>query len=170
VAEARRSRPATPRGAALALVLFALSAPQALAGGGLAIVGATVLDGTGRPAVPDGIVVIAADKIDAVGPRSLVALPKGIPYVDGRGRFVVPARLAEPAVLAAARRRLAEGAAFEAAVADALRVDATPGAEPSTLERGRSADLLVLGKDPRASLDHLGPVERAYMKGREVSR
>jgi imidazolonepropionase-like amidohydrolase len=147
-------------------VLFLAGAP-ASAGGGLAIVGATVFDGTGKPALADGVLVIGAEKIVAVGPRSHVALPKGIPYVDGRGLFLVPGRLAEPAVTAALRRRVSEGAAFEQAVADVLRSNgwATASAEP-----GHSADLLLLDKDPRVSLENLNSVKKVLSRGREIPR
>jgi imidazolonepropionase-like amidohydrolase len=56
---------------------------------GLAIVGATVVDGTAAP-IPDAVVLINGDRIQAVGSRAQVALPKGITIVDGRGKWVAP--------------------------------------------------------------------------------
>jgi imidazolonepropionase-like amidohydrolase len=56
---------------------------------GTAIVGATVVDGTAAP-IPDAVVLIRGDRIEAVGPRAQVALPKGITIVDGRGKWVAP--------------------------------------------------------------------------------
>ena len=53
-----------------------------------AVVGGTLLDGTGRPAVPDA--VIRDGKIEAVGPRNHVPVPAGIDTIDAHGRFVVP--------------------------------------------------------------------------------
>jgi imidazolonepropionase-like amidohydrolase len=38
----------------------------------------------------------------------------------------------------------------------------------ATLEPGRPADLVVLDKDPRKSLDHLAAVKRAFVAGREI--
>lgn len=72
-----------------ALVLLAGPRPAAAAEG-LAIVGATLVDGTGAPPLPDAVIVIEGGRIKAVGPRALVPLPKGLPIVDGRGRYVVP--------------------------------------------------------------------------------
>jgi len=56
---------------------------------GLAIVGATVVDGAAAP-IPDAVVLIDGDRIQAVGSRAHVALPKGITIVDGRGKWVAP--------------------------------------------------------------------------------
>jgi imidazolonepropionase-like amidohydrolase len=167
VADPRAKGAAALRGALLVVVL--VSAAPAFAGHGTAIVGATVIDGTGRPALTDGVVVIHGEKVAAVGPRSHVALPKGIPYVDGRLRFVVPGRLAEPAVQAELRRQLAGGASFERALAEALRVAAPPGLRDA-IEPGRPADLLVLDKDPRSSLANIGSVSRVFTRGRERPR
>ena len=58
--------------------------------GGFAIVGATVIDGTGGPARPDAVVVVQGDRIKAVGSRAEVAIPKGLRVIDGRGRWVMP--------------------------------------------------------------------------------
>lgn len=56
----------------------------------VAIVGATVIDGTGAAAMPDATVVIRGAKIAAVGPRASVAVPNGARVIDGRGKFVIP--------------------------------------------------------------------------------
>jgi imidazolonepropionase-like amidohydrolase len=68
--------------------LLAAAPPLALAQG-LAIVGATVVDGTAAP-IPDAVVLIRGDRIQAVGSRAKVALPKGITIIDGRGKWVAP--------------------------------------------------------------------------------
>jgi imidazolonepropionase-like amidohydrolase len=135
---------------------------------GLAIVGATLFDGTGAPALADAVIVVEKDKIRSVGPRSQVALPKGVPYVDGRHLFVVPGRLRQSTVAAALGERVRDGAPFERALADVLRAGAsTPSS--ATIEAGHSADLALLEKDPRVSLDNLSSVKRAFVAGREVA-
>ena len=73
--------------AALAGTLGAL--PALALAEGIAIVGATVVDGTAAP-IPDAVVLIEGDRIRAVGSRAQVALPKGITIVDGRGKWVAP--------------------------------------------------------------------------------
>lgn len=55
-----------------------------------AVVGGTLLDGTGRPPVLDAVIVVRDGKIEAAGPRSQVPVPAGIDTLDARGRFVVP--------------------------------------------------------------------------------
>jgi imidazolonepropionase-like amidohydrolase len=56
----------------------------------VAIVGATVIDGNGGPAVPNAVIVIHGDRISAVGARDSVAIPKGATVIDAVGRWVVP--------------------------------------------------------------------------------
>jgi imidazolonepropionase-like amidohydrolase len=56
----------------------------------LAIVGATLIDGTGAAPVPDSAVVIYNGVIVAVGPRSTVKVPKDAHIVDAKGKFLLP--------------------------------------------------------------------------------
>jgi len=56
----------------------------------LALVGGQVIDGyEGRP-ISDGVVLIAGERIVAVGPRAQVAVPAGTPTIDTRGMSVLP--------------------------------------------------------------------------------
>src|SRR5438552_17593928 len=73
-----------------AAALAATSARPIAAAGGVAIGGATVLDGTGAAPRPDAVLVVEGDRITAVGSRAEVALPKGVRIVDGRGKWVMP--------------------------------------------------------------------------------
>ena len=56
----------------------------------IAIVGATLIDGTGGPVVPDSVVVIRGDRIVAVGKRDEVKVPAGAEVVDAKGLTLVP--------------------------------------------------------------------------------
>ncbi len=56
----------------------------------LAIVGATLIDGTGAAAVPDSAVVIHDGRIVAAGPRSAVKIPKHATLIDAKGKFLLP--------------------------------------------------------------------------------
>ena len=55
-----------------------------------ALVGATLIDGTGRPAVPDSVVLLDGDRIQAAGPRGVVELPPGTEEVDLSGLTLLP--------------------------------------------------------------------------------
>jgi imidazolonepropionase-like amidohydrolase len=55
-----------------------------------AIVGATVIDGTGAPASTGATVLIAGERIEAVGPASSVRVPDGTRIIDGAGKYVLP--------------------------------------------------------------------------------
>ena len=56
----------------------------------LAIVGATLIDGTGAAPVTDSAVLIENGRIKAVGPRAKVKIPKDANVVDGTGKFLLP--------------------------------------------------------------------------------
>jgi len=57
---------------------------------GLALVGATLIDGTGGAPLADAAIVIRGARIEAVGTRSALELPKGMRQVDLGGRWIIP--------------------------------------------------------------------------------
>src|SRR6185295_15795603 len=56
----------------------------------IVIVGANLIDGRGGPVVPDSVVVIEGDRIDAVGERRWMKVPAGAEIVDAKGLTIVP--------------------------------------------------------------------------------
>ncbi len=54
------------------------------------ITGATLIDGTMRPAIQDAVIVISGSRIAQAGTRRRVAVPPGATVIDGRGKFVIP--------------------------------------------------------------------------------
>ncbi len=56
----------------------------------LAIVGATLIDGTGSAPVADSAVVIHNGRIVAAGPRGQIKIPKNAHIVDAKGKFLLP--------------------------------------------------------------------------------
>ncbi|MET9229292.1 amidohydrolase family protein [Lentzea sp. NPDC003310] len=75
------------KGALGAAALAAVGQP-AHAGGVIALRGATLIDGTGRPPERDATVVVAGDRILAAG--RLRELPRGVRVVDVTGKYVIP--------------------------------------------------------------------------------
>jgi imidazolonepropionase-like amidohydrolase len=57
---------------------------------GLALVGATLIDGTGGPPLRDAAVVVRAGKIESVGSRAGFELPQRTSQVDVSGRWIIP--------------------------------------------------------------------------------
>jgi imidazolonepropionase-like amidohydrolase len=55
-----------------------------------AYVGATLIDGTGRPAVQDSVVIVDGDRIVAAGPRAKVTIPAGATTIDVTGKSIIP--------------------------------------------------------------------------------
>jgi imidazolonepropionase-like amidohydrolase len=73
-----------------ALACLLASAAQAAETPTLALVGGQVIDGYEGQPIQDGVVLIAGERIVAVGPRSEVAVPAGTPVVDTEGMSVLP--------------------------------------------------------------------------------
>ena len=72
------------------LLTWAASATAQDASAPLAIVGATIIDGSGGAPIPDGTLVIEGDRITAVGDRASVTVPEGAEVIDGSGKFITP--------------------------------------------------------------------------------
>jgi len=58
--------------------------------GSFAIAGARLVDATGRDPVEDSVVIVRDGRIAAVGPRSQVAIPKGMSVVYAAGQTLLP--------------------------------------------------------------------------------
>ncbi len=58
--------------------------------GTFAFVGATVIDVTGKPPIPNATVITAGGKILAVGPSSEVKIPKDAQRIDVAGKYLIP--------------------------------------------------------------------------------
>jgi imidazolonepropionase-like amidohydrolase len=55
-----------------------------------ALVGATLIDGTGAPPVAGAVVLLRGGKIDCAGPRSACPVPAGIDVLDVSGMWITP--------------------------------------------------------------------------------
>ena len=56
----------------------------------IAIVGATLIDGNGGPAVTDSVVLITGERIVAVGRRDSIDVPARCRRIDATGKFMTP--------------------------------------------------------------------------------
>ena len=74
----------------LALASLLLLACKPGASDGLALVGATLIDGSGGPALPNAAIVIRGGRIEWVGDRSGFELPRKTREVDVSGRWIIP--------------------------------------------------------------------------------
>jgi len=61
-----------------------------LKSGAYAMVGATIVDGTGRPPIANGVVIVRDGRIVDVGARDEVKVPADVPTVDVAGKTVIP--------------------------------------------------------------------------------
>lgn len=55
-----------------------------------AIVGGSLIDGTGRPAVTDAVVIVQDGRFQAVGKRGEVSIPQGAEIIDAKGKTILP--------------------------------------------------------------------------------
>lgn len=79
----------TPAGWRIA-VSTAFDAPAGTPPPARALVGATLLDGTGAPPVPDAVVLVVEGKIACAGSRAACAIPPGVAVLDLKGRWITP--------------------------------------------------------------------------------
>jgi hypothetical protein len=56
----------------------------------VAIVGVTVIDGNGGPALRDATIIVRGKRIAEIGPRPSVKVPAGARVIDGTGKFATP--------------------------------------------------------------------------------
>jgi len=56
----------------------------------IAVVNGTLIDGTGKPPIPNATVVIENGKIIAAGPRAQIKVPKHAKVIDAAGKFILP--------------------------------------------------------------------------------
>lgn len=56
----------------------------------IAIVNGQIIDGTGAPPVPNGVVLIVGDRIDAVGPAIEIEIPNDATLIDAQGGTILP--------------------------------------------------------------------------------
>ena len=56
----------------------------------VAIVGGTLIDGTGRAAITDSAIVMQERRFTAVGKRGEVSLPQGAEVIDAKGKTILP--------------------------------------------------------------------------------
>ena len=56
----------------------------------IVILGATLIDGSGRASLKNSVVILQGDSIVAAGPRNRVRIPSGAQVIDARGLVVAP--------------------------------------------------------------------------------
>jgi imidazolonepropionase-like amidohydrolase len=71
----------------LAAVMFATNTAAAQI---TALIGGTVVDGTGGPGIANAVVVVTGDRLTCIGIAAQCAVPSGATRVDVTGRFITP--------------------------------------------------------------------------------
>jgi imidazolonepropionase-like amidohydrolase len=85
----------TALGAGTLLALATLASPPSQAqtpatGAAVAFTNARIIDGTGRPPIERGTLVIGGGRVIAVGPAASTAVPAGAQRIDANGKTIVP--------------------------------------------------------------------------------
>src|SRR5262249_40944671 len=55
-----------------------------------AFVGARLLDGTGKPAIDNAVLIVRGGKVEKVGPASRLRPPAGAQVINLAGKFIIP--------------------------------------------------------------------------------
>lgn len=58
--------------------------------GRIAVIGATLIDGTGGEPIPESAVLVEGKRISAAGRRGEVEIPTDAETIDATGRFLLP--------------------------------------------------------------------------------
>src|SRR5437773_6995092 len=74
-------------------VTTAFTAPPGTPPPPRALVGATLVDGTGAAPVPDAVVILRGGKIDCAGTRAQCPPPKGVDTLDLEGLWITPGKI-----------------------------------------------------------------------------
>lgn len=84
------TRLAVPAAAWLLSAVWLLAGCHRGAPDGIALLGATVIDGSGGPALPDAAIVVRRGRIESVGTRADFQLPPRTAAVELDGRWIIP--------------------------------------------------------------------------------
>jgi N-acyl-D-aspartate/D-glutamate deacylase len=74
----------------ITIAIVTLASPVIAQTRPIAIVGGTLIDGTGRPPLVDAAVVVQDGRFLAVGKRGEVSLPQGAEVIDAKGKTILP--------------------------------------------------------------------------------
>ena len=96
--------PVNSRSGRLVLAALLLGGCQQRSPDGVALVGATLIDGSGGPVLRDAAIVVRRGRIESVGSREGFELPRKTREVDVSGRWIIPGLIdAHAHVVSAAR-------------------------------------------------------------------
>ena len=71
-------------------VATAAVVPAMADGTSIALIGATLIDGTGSPPIPDGVIIVKEGRFAAVGSAKSVSIPPDATRIDAKGKYVIP--------------------------------------------------------------------------------
>ncbi|RKZ16528.1 hypothetical protein DRQ50_06015 [bacterium] len=155
----------------MATVLFLLTTTAWAQPATLAIRHATVIDvsdaGRGTADIPDAVVLIAGDRIVAVGPASEVTIPGNVHILDAQGGYIIPGLID---CFAALNHQAHANAYLAMGVTTILGVESTRRG-PLDLDADPAPDIRRLGEVgyEAASLDELlADVEAQHAVGADV--
>jgi imidazolonepropionase-like amidohydrolase len=124
-----------------------------------ALVGATLVDGTGAPAIPSAVIIIDNGTVTAAGPAGSTAVPDGFEKVNVGGKYIVPGLID---VHVAAN---SDSQAFLLAGVTSVGMDGKTGPHvfPSLDKQAGIADLVIAsnGSTPEATFSKIERMAKA---------
>jgi imidazolonepropionase-like amidohydrolase len=140
----------------LALTLVGSFVPRSKRGTSVAILNATVIDGTGAEPRPNQTLIIQDTRITAIGDSSVIAVPRGAKVVDATGKFLIPGLWDMHVHALDEKQREHIMAMFLASGITGIR---DMGCSPRDFERLRSLRLMIEeGKVPAPRIVAAGPI------------
>jgi hypothetical protein len=129
--------------------------------GPLAVTGAVVVDGTGRPPIPDATIVVDGGRIVAVGAKDGVTIPAGATVFDAHGKTILPGHREIELYVEAGFTPLE---AIQAATVVPAQVMGL-SREVGTVEAGKRADFIVLDANPLDDIHNIRSVRHVVANG-----
>jgi imidazolonepropionase-like amidohydrolase len=129
----------------------------------LVITGATVITGTDRAPIKDGVILIEGDRIRQVGARGQVEIPAGADVLDASGKFIIPGLGDMHNHLGAGRFGFGEGAPdYSKNLTHLLGWGFTMTFNPGITDMAAFAELKRMSAEPRAPFPHFFSVGKQF--------
>jgi imidazolonepropionase-like amidohydrolase len=137
-----------------------------------ALMGATLIDGSGGAPVPNAAVLIENGHVTAAGPAGSVAVPDGFNKTDLAGKFIVPGLIDVHVIAEAAQMQAFLAAGITTIGADTAAAAAGPHVFPTSTQQAGIADLVIAsnGKDPAATFAKIDRMAKAEIAPLQIIR
>jgi imidazolonepropionase-like amidohydrolase len=137
-----------------------------------ALIGATLIDGTGAAAIPNAVVVIDGGQITAAGPLASTKVPDGFEKVNVSGKFILPGLIDAHVIINSGTPALRTfvAAGITSIGSDGAASEGGPHVFPFLGKQAGIADLVIAsnGTSPDATLAKIERMAKAELPPIEI--